>query len=487
MTAAVTIPTSVDVVKEEAPTASPASASTPSPRPSLDVADAPAARAPLDFKKIMKAIVTSLSFWMVVGMRDFSVRAKPTANIFLRPIQFVVFPLVFSSLVCGIAGHGDLKGVGRLGLKSFIYFEVVTTLALVIGLVMVNVMRPGESVPRETYKPVDGSGFSYEAWIGHLTPRTWAEVAGGELLQTFVASVIFGCATAMSPPRYRDLIVDFNAAIMKVMFHFVNIVIWTAPIGVCFAIAGAIGGKAGGLAILASLGKLVLTLYISLLIFVVVVFGSVFLIARINPIEFIYTIREPLLIAFSTATSEAALPRAIEVLQDYGVSQRVTVFTLTFGYAFNLDGSTLYLALASVFCCQATGVNKTLSEQIVMVLLLMITSKGVAGVRSASIIVLANMLTTFNIPAEPIAVILGVDWFMDMGRTFVNVFGNCLATVFMAKLEKEFRNAPPADNDSTADPESLVSLVVAGDKTENSSSTRTVIVPSDAEKDGKQA
>ncbi|KAJ3206090.1 hypothetical protein HDU67_008404 [Dinochytrium kinnereticum] len=413
---------------------------------------AEAAVAPSSFKRVVRAILTSLSFWMVISMLagiwlgssapEFSVKAKPTANIFLRTIQFVVFPLVFSSMVAAIAGHGDLKSLGRLGLKSFIYFEVATTLALIIGLAMVNVLRPGDNVPKDTYKPLDGSGFSYEAWIGHLTPKTWGEMMGGELLQTFVASVIFGCATAMSPPEPRALIVDFANAVMKVMFNFVNIVIWTAPIGVCFAIAGAIGSKSGGLSILASLGKLVFSLYLSLLIFVVIVFGTVFLIAKINPLEFFKAIREPLLIAFTTATSEAALPRAIECLEEYGVSPRVTVFTLSFGYAFNLDGSTLYLALASVFCAQATGVNKSIGEQIIMVLLLMVTSKGVAGVRSASLIVLASSLATFNIPAEPIAVILGVDWFMDMGRTVVNVMGNCLATVYMAKLENEFRVGP---------------------------------------------
>ncbi|KAJ3116587.1 hypothetical protein HDU96_009246 [Phlyctochytrium bullatum] len=418
-------------------------------RPTSEGAPVEETKKPLTAGRIAYLVFTSLTFWMVAAMLigiligstapEFAVRAKPTANIFLRPIQFVVFPLVFSSLVAAIAGHGDLKSLGRLGLKAFIYFEIVTTLALIIGLVMVNLIRPGDSVPSKTYKPLDGSGFSYEAWIGHLTPRTWGEMMTGELLQTFVASVVFGCSAAMAPPKYRDLIVDLANAVMKTMFNFVNIVIWTAPLGVCFAIAGAIGANSGGLSILASLGKLVMALYVSLILFAVLIFGTVFLIARINPIEFVMAIREPLLIAFTTATSEAALPRAIECLEAYGVSPRVTVFTLTFGYSFNLDGSTLYLALASVFCAQATGVSKSVAEQVVMVLLLMVTSKGVAGVRQASLIVLASSLATFNISPEPIAVILGVDWFMDMGRTFINVFGNCLATVYMAKLEKEFR------------------------------------------------
>ncbi|KAJ3106309.1 hypothetical protein HDU97_006507 [Phlyctochytrium planicorne] len=399
--------------------------------------------------RIFIGVISSLSFWMVVGMGvgillgtyapDFSVKAKPTANLFLRPIQFVVFPLVFSSLVAAIAGHGDFKALGRLGLKSFIYFEVVTTLALIIGLVMVNLVRPGDGVVSKSSKQTDASTFTYDNWITHLAPKTWGEMMSGELLQTLVASIIFGCATAMTPPKTKKIIVDLANAVMKVMFEFVNIVIWTAPIGVAFSIAYSIGNASNGLAVLSSLGKLVACLYGSLIIFVVVVLGSVFLIARINPFEFFYAIREPLLIAFTTATSEAALPRAIETIEEYGVTPRVAAFVLPFGYSFNLDGSTLYLSLASVFCAQATGVEKSIGEQIVMVLLLMVTSKGVAGVRQASLIVLASSLTSFNIPADPIAVILGVDWFMDMGRTFVNVLGNCLATVYMAKLEKEFR------------------------------------------------
>ncbi|KAJ3245866.1 hypothetical protein HDU78_008457 [Chytriomyces hyalinus] len=404
---------------------------------------------------VWRRVLASLPFWLVVGTvlgcvmgsvaPQFSKDAAPTQNVFLRPIQFVVLPLVFSSLVVGIAGQPDLKKLGKLAVKTFVYFEVVTTLALVIGLLSVNLFKPGGdglSVAKDPgVKSADT--LTYALWVNHLTPKTWGEMMGGsgssELLQVLVASVLFGCATAMVPSeQHRNVILTMCRAVMEVMFKFVDIIIWAAPVSVMFSIA-AVVGKAGGLGVLASLGKLVAVLYGTILFFIVVVFGVVFLVLRINPVEFMVAMKEPLIIAYTTATSEACLPQVFEALEAYGVNPRITSFVVPFGYSFNLDGSTLYLSLAAIFCAQATGVTKSVGEQVIMVLMLMISSKGVAGVRSASIIVLAATLTQFDIPQWPITLILGVDWFMDMARTFCNVFGNCLAAVAMAKWEGEFR------------------------------------------------
>ncbi|KAF0720677.1 Aste57867_102 [Aphanomyces stellatus] len=405
-------------------------------------------------KTLFKKIYTSLTFWIVFGTvagiilgsqaPEFSKQAAPTANIFLRPVQFVVFPLVFSTLVLGIAGNNDLKALGRLALKSFIYFEVITTIALVLGLLAVNIVKPGESGLSKVKDPglKPSELLTYANWINHLTPKTWGEMMGGsgtsELLQVLVASIVFGVSTAMSNEKSKKTIIEGMEAIMWVMFKFVDIVIWTAPIGVCFSVASAIA-KNGGLSVLSSLAQLVATLYLTLIIFIIVVFGPIFLIMKINPVEFVIAMKEPLVIAYTTATSEAALPKVFEALEAFGVSTHITAFVVPFGYSFNLDGTTLYLTLASIFCAQAAGVEKTVGEQITMVLMLMISSKGVAGVRSASIIVIAATLEQFSIPGWTVGLLVGADWFMDMMRTFTNVFGNCLAAVVMAKLEGEFR------------------------------------------------
>ncbi|KAJ3146810.1 hypothetical protein HK101_002292 [Irineochytrium annulatum] len=393
-------------------------------------------------------ILTSLTLWIVVGAiigliigqyaPKFATQAAPTAQIFLRIIQFVVFPLVFSSLVVAIASNDNLKATGVLGIKAFIYFEIVALLALVIGLVMVNIAKPGSGLTSDKAYNASSSTFTYANWINHLTPKTWSEATSGELLQTLVAALVFGCAAQQIPKQHKDIIIHFFNAVMLTMFKFVEIIIWTAPVGVLFAVAAAVA-SAGGLSVLATIGKLVALVYGSLLLFMVVVFGPIFLYLRINPITFIQAMKTPLFIAYTTATSEAALPAAFEALEAFGVSQRIYSFIIPFGYAFNLDGSTLYLSLASIFCAQVVGLDKTIGEQIVLVLMLMVSSKGVAGVRSASIVVLASTLETFGIPNNGIFLIVTADWFMDMARTFTNVFGNCLAAVLMAKVSSEFR------------------------------------------------
>ncbi|KAF1771898.1 Sodium:dicarboxylate symporter [Phytophthora cactorum] len=395
-------------------------------------------------KSFARKMLTSLTFWIIVGMvigiilgefaPTFSEKAAPMKNLFLRTIQFIVFPLVFSSLVIGIADQKDMKQLGRLALKSIIYFEIITTVALIIGLLAVNIVKPGK-VERFKLK------FYVRDLDRTLDPKTWGEMMGGsgssELLQVLVAAVLTGVATSKLSDEHKYLIINFSRAILEMMFKFVDIIIWTAPIGVCFAIADAIGSN--GLSALGSLGALVGTVYVTIFIFIVVVFGAVCFMFKINPVEFLVAMKEPLIIAYTTATSEAALPKVFDALEKYGVATHISGFVVPFGYSFNLDGSTLYLSLASVFCAQAAGVHKSVGEQIVMVLMLMISSKGVAGVRSASIIVLASTLDQFDIPSWPVALILGVDWIMDMLRTLTNVMGNCLASVVMAKMENEFR------------------------------------------------
>ncbi|KAI9909031.1 hypothetical protein PsorP6_014868 [Peronosclerospora sorghi] len=405
----------------------------------------------------LRNTLTSLTFWIVTAMLagillghfapTVAAHAAPLKSIFLRTVQFIVFPLVFSSLVIGIADQKDMKQLGRLAIKSIIYFEVVTTLALMLGLVAVNLVQPGKVglTQGEEYHAMETttSSFTMENWIEHLTPKTWGEMMGGngssELLQVLVAAILTGLATAQLAEKPKHVILEFARAVLEMMFKFVDIVIWTAPIGVCFAIADAIASN--GLAALGSLGALVLTVYGTMVVFIVVVFGAVCLIFQIPAMEFLTAMKEPLMIAYTTATSEAALPKVFEALTQYGVSSHISGFVVPFGYSFNLDGSTLYLSLASVFCAQASNTDKSVGEQLVMVLMLMLSSKGVAGVRSASMIVIASTLDQFDVPSWPVALILGVDWFMDMLRTLTNVLGNCLASVVMAKLENEFRTA----------------------------------------------
>ncbi|KAH9124059.1 hypothetical protein AeMF1_005119 [Aphanomyces euteiches] len=312
-------------------------------------------------KSVARKIFTSLTFWLVVGTAK---KSAPTANLFLRPVQFIVFPLVFSTLIHGIAGQNDLKSLGRVALRAFIYFDVVTTLALVLGLISVNIVKPGASDFGKTSNTTvtTSDKFTYAIWINHLAPKTWGEMMGGsgssELLQVLVAAVLFGTSTAMANDKAKQQILDIAEAVMWIMFKFVDIVIWTAPIGVCFSVANAIASN-GGLHVLASLGKLILTYYVTLFIFMICVFGPVFWYIRLSPIEFVRGMREPLLIAYTTATSEAALPKVFEALDAFGVSKHITAFVVPFGYSFNLVGSTLYLTLASMFCAQAAGIHKS--------------------------------------------------------------------------------------------------------------------------------
>ena len=358
------------------------------------------------------------------------------AQVFLRLIKSILAPLLFGTLVAGMAGHGGLRTMGRIGLKALVYFEVVTTFALFIGLAAVNLTRPGDGIHIQrtaAESQVAHSGASLETLLDHTFPASVVDaMAKGEVLQIVVFSLLFGAACAAIGVKAKP-VVDFCASLAEVMFRYTKYIMYAAPVGVFAAMAYAIGSNGTG--VLFSLGKLVLTLYGALVVFVVVVLGAVAVIARIPIVRFLRAVREPWMIAFSTAASEAALPIALENMEEFGVPKHIVAFVLPAGYSLNLDGSTLYLSLAAVFVAQAAGVTLTIGQQLIMLLTLMLTSKGVAGVPRASLVILAGTLASFQLPVEGVAVLLGVDVLMDMVRTSVNVLGNCLASAVVARWE----------------------------------------------------
>ncbi|MBI5214276.1 MAG: cation:dicarboxylase symporter family transporter [Ignavibacteriae bacterium] len=393
----------------------------------------------------------TLTQWIFIGMGvgllwgwlfpDVAVDLKPLSTIFLRLIKSIIAPLIFSTLVVGIAGHGNLKQVGRMGIKSIIYFEIVTTLALIIGLVAVNLTQPGVGVElqsAEVAKDFVAKKQSISEIITHIFPQSFIQAAAeGEVLQIVVFTLIFSFALALVPIEKRQVIITFCESLAETMFKFTNIVMKYAPIGVGAAIAVTVGHK--GLGVLWNLGLMILTMYGALIVFIVFVLGGVMLFFKIPLKQFYRAVKEPALIAFSTTSSEAALPKAMLAMEAMGVPRRIVSFVIPTGYSFNLDGSTLYLSLASIFVAQAAGIDLSIEQQLLMMLTLMLTTKGVAGVPRASLVILAGTCASFNLPLEGVAVILGVDEIMDMGRTMVNVVGNCLASVVVAKWEGEYK------------------------------------------------
>jgi proton glutamate symport protein len=368
-----------------------------------------------------------------------AVRMGLLGTIFLRLIKSIIAPLLFGTLVSGIAGTGNVKTMGRIGGKAILYFEIVTTVALFVGLGAVNLVQPGVGVQIQkgaapgVAPGVAQTSASLDQIAEHTFPVSIIDsMARGEVLQIVVFSFLFGTACASIGAKARS-VVGFCESLSQVMFQYTHYVMLFAPLGVFGAMAATVGDK--GIRVLANLAKLVGTLYAAQAFFVVVVLGLVTVIARIPVRRFIAHVKEPFLIAYSTASSEAALPRALENMELFGVPKHIVSFVLPLGYSFNLDGSTLYLALASMFVAQAAGVHVPFTTQLVMMLTLMLTSKGVAGVPRASLVILAGTLATFNLPVEGIAVILGVDTLMDMCRTSVNLLGNCLATAVVGRWE----------------------------------------------------
>ena len=371
---------------------------------------------------------------------------KPLSSIFIRMIKSIVAPLIFSSLVVGIAGHGDdLKQVGRLAFRSILYFEVVTTVALFVGLGAAHIGKPGVGVTLiaasvEDAKQLASAHTTVAGVLEHTVPASIVDaMAKNETLQIVFFSALFAMALTQVKGRPKEVMLEVCESLSQVMFKFTGLVMKFAPIGIAAALGVTIGKN--GLGVLFNLGKLVLTLYVALIVFVVVALVPVAMIAKINLRKFWHWTKEPWLLAFTTASSEAALPLALENMEKYGVPRRIVSFVLPTGYSFNLDGSTLYLAIASIFVAQAAGIDLPFTTQLLMMLTLMLTSKGVAAVPRASLVILSGTLTQFGLPLEGIAVILGVDAFMDMARTSVNLLGNCLAAAVMARWEGELEEA----------------------------------------------
>src|SRR6202049_1742818 len=348
---------------------------------------------------------------------------KPVSTVFLRMIKSIIVPLIFGTLVVGIAGHGDdMKRVGRLALKSIIYFEIVTTLALVIGLVAVNLVRPGRGVvlaaSAEAGKELAHNTQTGAGFLEHLVPTSFFDAAAkNEVLQVVFFAVIFAVALSKVQGRSKEIVLAGCEGLADVMFKFTMIVMRFAPFGIGAAIAVTVGQS--GLGVLLNLGKLILTLYGALAVFFLVVLLPVAWLFKVPIRRFVRAVRSPALIAFSTTSSEAALPLAMQSMEAIGVPRRIVAFVMPTGYSFNLDGSTLYLAVASIFTAQAAGIDMPIGNQIVMMLTLMLTSKGVAAVPRSSLVILSGALAMFGLPLEAVAVILGVDALMDMARTSV--------------------------------------------------------------------
>ncbi len=377
----------------------------------------------------------------------FAVNLRVFSDIFLRLIKTIVAPLILATLITGIAGHGDLKSVGRMGIKSLVYFEVLTTLALVIGLAAINISKAGVGL---TIPVAAGSADTlqkvapthWDDFLLHIFPENIAKsIADGQILQVAVFAVFFGIALATLSETKRAPVMRLTESLSEVMFKFTNVVMYFAPIGVGAAMAFTVGHM--GLGVLVNLAKLLATLYGALAAYALLVMLPVALIAGVPVLGFLKSVAEPATIAFATATSEAALPRAMEAMEAFGVPRRIVAFVIPAGYSFNLDGSTLYLALASIFVAQAAGVHLTWGEQLLMMGTLILTSKGVAGVPRATLVVLLATAATFRLPTEPIFVILGIDALMDMARTMTNVVGNCLAAAVIARWEGQFRTELP--------------------------------------------
>lgn len=394
---------------------------------------------------IRRNLTTSILVSMVVGIGighdfpDLAMNLSFLRKIFLQMIKTIIAPLLFATLVAGIAGHSDLKQVGRMGWKSLLYFEVVTTFALVIGLIFANWMQPGAGlVPPEAFHETLPS-VGQQTWqevIVHSFPENIAKsVYEGQVLQIVVFSVLFGVALAMIPSEKKMKVVVGVELLAEVMFKFTGLVMLFAPIGVGAAIAETVGHM--GIEVLKNLGMLLVTLYLALLTFLALVLVPIALYCRIPIIKFARNIAEPVSIAFATTSSESALPKAMEKMEKFGVPRQIVSFVMPTGYSFNLDGSTLYLALATIFVAQASGHDFPVSQQVAMVFLLMLTSKGVAGIPRATMVILLGAVANFGLPEWPVLLIMGIDELMDMARTSVNVIGNCLATAVIGRWEGE--------------------------------------------------
>jgi proton glutamate symport protein len=397
----------------------------------------------------------SLTSWILVAMvigaavghdfPDLAVSLRVLSQVFLRLIRTIVAPLLFATLVVGIAGHSSLGQVGRMGVKALVYFEVVTTLALFIGWAAISISQAGVGInlppPAETIQQPPQRGW--QEIVLDIFPENIARaVADAEMLQIVVFSVLFGIALAMLSDQKRRPMLAFAESLAETMFKFTGIVMMFAPIGVGAAIAYTVGHL--GLGILVNLFMLLATFYVAVAVFIVAVLLPVALMSRVPLRQFARAVAEPVSIAFATTSSEAALPRAMEAMEKLGVPRQIVAFVMPTGYSFNLDGSTLYLSLTALFVAQAAGIDLTIGQQFTLLLTLMLTSKGVAGVPRGALVILLGTVASFGLPVEPVFIILGIDELLDMVRTSLNVLGNCLATVVIARWEGEFDDTKAA-------------------------------------------
>lgn len=399
--------------------------------------------------KLTALIFLALILGVAVGhfFPEFAVKMRPFASIFLRMVKMIIAPLLFATLVIGIAGHGDTKRLGKIGLKTIIYFEIVTTLALIIGLTMGNIFKPGvgfvsgASVNAMQMKEaglmaMTPAHTSAGAMVTEIFPTSIVDaMAQGNLLQIVVFSIFFALAIVAVGKKAQPVL-DLLNSVSQIMFKFTEYVMYFAPLGIFGAIAATVG--ANGLSVLKNYCKIIGSLYAALAVFVLLVLFIACKIVKISFRNLLRALQEPALLAFTTASSEAAFPKAMEIMERFGVPKNIVGFVMPTGYTFNLDGSTLYLAMAVIFSSQIVGIDLNLNQQIVMMLALMLTSKGIAGVPRVSLIVLAGTLASFDIPILGVAILLGIDQILDMGRTTVNLVGNCVATVVIARWENVF-------------------------------------------------
>lgn len=399
--------------------------------------------------KLTALIFIALILGILAGhfLPDIAIKMRPLAVIFLRMVKMIIAPLLFATLVVGISGHGNVKSLGKLGLKTIIYFEIVTTIALVIGLAMANLFKPGVgfmtgSTSHALHMQEAGlmaaahAHTSISEMVTSIFPTSVVDaMAQGNLLQIVVFSIFFALAIVAVGEKAKP-VVDVLDSISKIMFKFTEYVMYFAPLGIFGAIAATVG--ANGLSVLKSYFKIIGSLYTALAVFVILVLVIACKLVKISFRSLVKALQEPAFLAFTTASSEAAFPKAMDIMERFGVPKNIVGFVMPTGYTFNLDGSTLYLAMAVLFSSQIVGINLDLNQQLIIMLTLMLTSKGIAGVPRVSLIVLAGTLASFNIPILGVAILLGIDQILDMGRTTVNLIGNCVATVVIARWEKCF-------------------------------------------------
>lgn len=391
---------------------------------------------------IFIALISGILFgWL---LPQYAVKMQPLGEIFLKMVKMIIAPLIFATLTVGIAGHGDVKSLGKIGLKALIYFEAATTIALILGLVTANILKPGSgfsiNINTISISAVENmqtiEAHSFVDMIVNIVPTSiFDALAKGDLLQIVVFAVFFSLAVCAVGQKARPVL-DILQSTCDVMFKFTEYVMKFAPLGVFGAISATIGQN--GIGILLSYAKLIGITYFALILFVVIVLMLTCKIINVSFRNIIKTIKDPALLAFTTASSEAALPKAMSQMEKFGVPKSIVSFVMPMGYTFNLDGSTLYLTLATLFCAQIAGINLSIEQQLMIMLTLMLTSKGIAGVPRVSLVILTGTLTSFGLPIVGVAVLLGIDQILDMGRTTVNLIGNCVATAVVARWENDF-------------------------------------------------